>query len=120
MKKLITPMLLCIFFFMLISTFVQAAGHQNVYIHLHFNSQGQFTDMTREKVGASDEDATTRDIHVVYHILDSNGQNHSLWVSTARWEVDQDGTWYFNARESYFCGYDAITAFFQQHSGAGP
>ena len=46
-----------------------------------------------EKIGATDENATTRATYVVFHILDVNGQNHTLWYSYKYEDKQSDGTW---------------------------
>ena len=97
-------------------TFPAYAATQDRYIHLHFDSDGNLTDTIHETIGPNDDDATHRAVYVVYHILDKNAQTHTLWVSSSYWEKQDNGIWKFT--DSWFCGYEAIQAFFDEHTGS--
>ena len=58
----------------------EAAGHQDIEHHYYYDSQGNYTSSTTNVSGA--ENPTSRTTKTYYHITDSNGDTHSLHVST--------------------------------------
>ena len=58
----------------------EAAGHQDVEHHYYYDSQGNCVGSTTNISG--DENPTSRTTKTYYHITDSNGDTHSLHVST--------------------------------------
>ncbi len=65
-------------------------------------------------------DVTSFSIETVYSITDSNGDSHQLYVSYYYYEIwiDNNGN-IWELTYWYYCGSDAINAFFDEHT-SGP
>ena len=90
------------------------AEHQEISINIFYDSQGNYDGEIHVTTGAADDEATSRDILTYYHIKDSNGDTHTMWVYWAYDEKLALGVW---ANIWWiFVGYDEIDAFFDEHT----
>lgn len=92
--------------------------HQDIYEHHHWDHTGEKSpEEPPEIIGATDENATTRATYVVLHILDVNGQNHTLWYSHKYESKQSDGTWVETGSGSVSIW--VVIQFFINHLGDG-
>ena len=89
MKRLSVAMLIL----MTVALFVVAASvHQDVYVYLNYDADGNYTGFCVEYEGASDADALYRSEYTIVRITDADGNTHTLWVEGTYYEL-VDGEW---------------------------
>lgn len=110
MKKLSLAMLIL----MTVVLFVKADSiHQDVYIYLNYDAEGNYTGFCVEYHGASNDDALYRSEYNIVSITDANGDTHTLWISATYYELIDDeweetGGWRLPQED--------IQAFFDAHT----
>ena len=110
MKRLLGAMLLL----MIISLFVFADTiHQDVYVYLNYDADGDYTGFCVEYHGADDDDALHRSYYNIVRITDSDGDTHTLWISCIYYDL-VDGEW--EETGSWRVPQAEIEAFFDAHT----
>lgn len=91
------------------------AANQDRYYHYSFNHDRQLTFDNMEVLYASDDEATTRSYYTVYHVIDSNGQPHTLWYS-ATYTIFVEGVgWQYAG--GWSLTQEDVDAFLDEHLG---